>query len=130
MVGRSFKFVKKSRIVQGFIALNCVFLKGLDLNNYDAVFKNIDDTLPRQARVEFNHENIFNLLNEKQKEFVEFVLKNYIDIGVDELDINKLSSVIDAKYGSVTPPQKELGSVQEIQKTFVEFQKQLYKKVV
>jgi len=34
-----------------------------------------------------------------------------------------------AKYGSMHPAQQELGSVQDIQRTFVEFQQQLYAEV-
>ena len=80
----------------------------------------------RAARVETNRDNIYNLLNQKQREFVEYVLRNYVNIGVDELDVSKLSTVLAAKYGSIHAAQQSLGTVQEIQKTFVEFQQQLY----
>jgi len=80
----------------------------------------------RAARVETNKDNIYNLLNSKQREFVEYVLRNYVKIGVDELDVGKLSTVLTAKYGSIHAAQQELGSVQDIQRTFVEFQQQLY----
>ncbi|GAB5412420.1 MAG: DEAD/DEAH box helicase family protein [Congregibacter sp.] len=80
----------------------------------------------RVARVETNKDNIYNLLNDKQRDFVGYVLRNYIDVGVDELDVGKLSTVINAKYGSIHAAQQELGSVQEIQSTFVDFQHHLY----
>ena len=80
----------------------------------------------RAARVETNKDNIFNLLNAAQREFVEYVLRNYIDVGVDELDIGKLSTVLNAKYGSIHSAQQKLGSTEKIQKTFIEFQQQLY----
>ena len=83
----------------------------------------------RVARVETNKDNIYNLLNAKQKEFVDYVLRNYVNIGVDELDVAKLSRVLTAKYGSIHAAQQELGSVQDIQRTFVEFQQQLYAEV-
>lgn len=80
----------------------------------------------RLARVSTNESNIFNMLNEKQREFVSYVLRNYIAEGVDELDVSKLSTVLNAKYGSIHAAQTELGSVQEIQKTFIAFQQELY----
>ncbi len=80
----------------------------------------------RAARVETNKDNIYNLLNDKQREFVGYVLRNYIDVGVDELDVGKLSTVLNAKYGSIHAAQEQLGSVTDIQKTFVGFQAELY----
>jgi type I restriction enzyme R subunit len=55
--------------------------------------------------VETNKDNIYNLLNTKQREFVEYVLRNYVNIGVDELDVGKLSTVLTAKYGSIHAAQ-------------------------
>jgi type I restriction enzyme R subunit len=61
---------------------------------------------------------------------VSYVLRNYVDVGVDELDVAKLSTVLTAKYGSIDEAQKQLGTVQDIQSVFIEFQEQLYKEVV
>ena len=83
----------------------------------------------RAARVETNKENIYNLLNEKQREFVGYVLRNYIEVGVDELDVSKLATVLEAKYGSIHSAQEQLGTVQDIQNTFVDFQELLYLEV-
>ena len=80
----------------------------------------------RAARVETNRDNIYNLLNKTQREFVEYVLRNYIDVGVDELDVGKLSTVLNAKYGSLHAAQQKLGSPKDIQETFIGFQKKLY----
>ena len=70
--------------------------------------------------------NIHTMLNETQREFVDYVLRNYVQIGIDELDIGKLSTVLSAKYGSTHAAQQELGTLQEIQSTFIDFQKHLY----
>jgi len=83
----------------------------------------------RAARVETNKDNIYNLLSDAQREFVEYVLRNYVDVGVDELDVSKLSTVLTAKYGSIHAAQRKLGTPQEIQRTFIEFQKNLYKNI-
>ena len=81
----------------------------------------------RSARVAASRENILNMLNAEQREFVEYVLRNYIDVGVDELDVGKLGTIITAKYGGIYAAQQKLGDANEIRKTFIEFQKHLYK---
>ena len=80
----------------------------------------------RVARVETNKDNIYNIHNAAQREFVEYVLRNYVAVGVDELDIAKLSTVIEAKYGSIDAAQKQHGAVPDIRKTFIDFQVKLY----
>lgn len=84
----------------------------------------------RAARVETNKDNIYNLLNAEQKEFVSYVLRNYVAEGVDELDVGKLGTVLTAKYGSLHAAQKILGNVQNIRHIFIDFQQQLYKDAV
>ncbi len=83
----------------------------------------------RELRVETNRSKILNFLNSNQREFVQYVLQNYIDIGVDELDISKLSTVVRAKYGSINAAQETLGTVEEIKEIFIDFQKNLYTKI-
>ena len=94
-----------------------------DVLEYIAYLKS---PVSRQKRVETSQDNILNLLNEQQREFVRYVLRNYIAQGVDELDIGKLATVLEAKYGSIHAAQKALGGVQEIQNTFIDFQQYLY----
>lgn len=53
----------------------------------------------------------------------------YIDIGEDELDESKLSTVIRAEYGSISAAQEKLGTAQDIQKTFINFQANLYEEI-
>ena len=88
------------------------------------------ETVSRVARVETNKDNIYTLLNAQQREFVSYVLRNYVEAGVDELDIARLGTVITARYGSIHAAQQQLGNVQEIQRTFIEFQAHLYKESV
>ena len=56
-------------------------------------------------------------------------ISQYVAVGVDELDISKLSTVLTAKYGSINAAQGQLGSVQDIQKTFIDFQQYLYQEI-
>ena len=86
--------------------------------------------ISRSERVKAAESNIYALLNEKQKDFIGFVLRNYIQDGVDELDISKLSTVIKSKYGGIPEAEKALGDVGEINKVFVDFQRHLYSKQV
>ena len=55
-------------------------------------------------------------------------LFNLFSFSRRELDISNLSTIITAKYNSINEGQKELGSLDEIKKTFTDFQKYLYKK--
>ena len=66
------------------------------------------------------------MLNREQIEFIQFVLGNYVQEGIDELDMSKLSTILSSKYGGVSEAQKVLGSTDEIQKVFRGFQHYLY----
>ena len=44
-------------------------------------------------REETNRSNILHFLNQNEREFVEYVLQNYIDIGVNELAVKKLEDI-------------------------------------
>ena len=84
--------------------------------------------ISRKERVDLAEDNIYNFINKDQVEFIRFVLNNYIQEGIDELDISNLSTIINAKYGSINEAQKELGSSDAIKETFTDFQKYLYQK--
>lgn len=59
-------------------------------------------------------------------EFVEFVLDHYVEDGVDELDIEKLTPLLRLKYHAIADAAADLGSPEQIRQTFVGFQKYLY----
>ena len=82
--------------------------------------------IQRATRVANAENEIHKNINEKQKEFVDFVLSKYVEGGVDELDINRLSDLIELKYKTIHDGQKVLGNPDSIKKTFIEFQKFLY----
>lgn len=65
--------------------------------------------------------------NAEQQAFLNFVLEQYIQVGVNELDDNKLSPLLQLKYNSITDAKKELGSISSIREAFIGFQKHLYK---
>ena len=82
--------------------------------------------ITRVERVTNSRDNIHTFLNEKQRDFIDFVLRNYVQDGVDELDVANLSATLTSKYGSVYEAQKTLGTVDEIKRVFVDFQQYLY----
>jgi type I restriction enzyme, R subunit len=86
--------------------------------------------ITRAERVANAQSNIYTFLNEKQRDFISFILRNYVQDGVDELDIAKLSATLTSKYGSVYEGQKVLGNVDEIKCVFVDFQQHLYNEKV
>jgi len=82
--------------------------------------------ITREVRVAASQTSIFALLDNKQKEFLEFVLSKYIESGVDELDQEKLPILLQNKYQSLGDAVNILGDVPKIRELFVEFQKFLY----
>ncbi|HRP89611.1 MAG TPA: DEAD/DEAH box helicase family protein [Edaphocola sp.] len=86
--------------------------------------------MTREARAKAAEATIFALLNDKQKEFITFVLSKYIETGVDELGEEKLSILLENKYQSLPDALNTLGQVTDIRKLFFEFQKHLYKQKV
>ena len=82
--------------------------------------------IQRETRVANAESEIHKNLSGKQKEFIDFVLSKYVEGGVDELDINRLSDLIELKYRTIHDGQKVLGDPESIKKTFIEFQKFLY----
>ena len=94
------------------------------------VFNSDIKPMTREARVAAAQATIFALLNNKQKEFIEFVLSKYIETGVEELDQEKLPVLLTNKYQSLEDAKEILGDVANIKKLFIEFQQHLYKENV
>jgi type I restriction enzyme R subunit len=82
--------------------------------------------ITRKERAESAKPNIHAFLEDKDKDFIDFVLSQYIAGGESELDVGKLSTLIQLKYTTVYEGVRVLGDVDAIQKTFVDFQKHLY----
>jgi type I restriction enzyme R subunit len=93
------------------------------------VFNSDIKPITREARVAAAQATIFALLDDKQREFIEFVLSKYIEAGVDELDQEKLPILLTNKYQSLEDAKLELGEVTAIKDLFIQFQKYLYEEV-
>lgn len=94
------------------------------------VFNGNYNSLTREQRVAASQATIFALLDNKQKEFIEFVLSKYVETGVEELDQDKLPILLTNKYQSLEDAKEVLGNVGDISKLFIEFQKYLYEESV
>jgi type I restriction enzyme R subunit len=107
--------------------------KLVDMENSDLydvleyVFNGDYIAMTREARAKAAEATIFALLNDKQKEFITFVLSKYIETGVDELDQEKLPTLLTNKYQSLEDAKEILGDVASISRLFIEFQEHLYK---
>jgi type I restriction enzyme R subunit len=73
-----------------------------------------------QARTHFDH------YTDQQRAFLDFVLHQYVQTGVEELQPEKLPIILQLKYKSIPDATRALGDVARIRETFVGFQKWLY----
>ena len=65
----------------------------------------------------------------RQREFIDFILDKYVEDGVHELGANKMRSLIEFKYNTISDATSVLGSPAVIRETFIGFQKYLYQDV-
>jgi type I restriction enzyme R subunit len=82
--------------------------------------------ITRLERVEARKGNILSRYDEKLQAFLDFVLAQYVKQGVEELDQEKLASLLQLKYHSVADAADRLGGVPVIRDTFIGFQQYLY----
>ena len=90
------------------------------------VFNGNYTSMTREERVAASQATIYAILNDKQQEFIQFVLSKYIEAGVDELEQEKLPVLLTNKYQSLEDAKEVLGDVSGIRELFIEFQKHLY----
>lgn len=83
--------------------------------------------MERAERVRLMHEEILNEISEKQVPFMEFVLQQYVENGVDELSVNQLPELVKLKYGTIKDACDKMGVTgKDLKKLFTDFQKTLY----
>lgn len=90
------------------------------------VFNSDIKPITRKERVTRAKTTILAFLNQRQKEFIEFVLSKYIETGVEELDQEKLPTLLENKYQSLEDAKEILGDAAEIRPLFIDFQQYLY----
>jgi len=85
------------------------------------------DPVAREVRASNARVHINTEFDKKQQAFLEFVLQHYVDVGVEELDQEKLTPLLKIKYhDSISDAIADLGDPQEIGAVFAGFQKYLY----
>jgi type I restriction enzyme R subunit len=84
--------------------------------------------ITRIERIQNTKYDILDGLQEKQREFIEFVLAKYQERGAEELDEEKLPDLLNLKYKAISDAEKALGGVDSIRSIFFNFQIDLYRK--
>ncbi len=84
-------------------------------------------TLTRAERVNRSRKRIDKDLDPNQREFIDFVLSQYVDLGVDELQQERLPQLLAIKYRSQMEGIEALGGTEKARATFIGFQRELYR---
>jgi len=88
------------------------------------------EPLTREERATRAKVAIDENFNNKQQDFLNFVLAHYISVGVEELDQAKLAPLLRLKYsGSMSDAIQNLGEPELIAQVFTGFQRYLYERV-
>ena len=83
-------------------------------------------TITRQDRADRRRDRILGAYNDKQREFLEFVLAQYVKEGVSELEQEKLKDLLELKYHTVSEAVAVLGSTSSVREAFLGCQRRLY----
>jgi type I restriction enzyme R subunit len=89
---------------------------------------NSQQPITRKARVKLAKDDIFTNLNEKEGEFIDFVLSKYVESGFEELDQDKLPILLENKYQSLEDAKDILRDTKDIKLLFIDFQQYLYQR--
>ena len=83
--------------------------------------------ISRQARVETHSSQILSRFDQRQWAFLQFVLDQYIQQGVEELDPKKLPHLLELRYNTYHDALAEMGGdAAHIRTVFAGFQRYLY----
>ena len=93
-----------------------------DVLSYVAYNSHILERAERVEKVRFQFEH----LDENNRDFLNFVLDQYVLKGVEELDDEKLSAFLQLKYNTIQDAKNKLGNVQAIRQNFIQYQRYLY----
>jgi type I restriction enzyme R subunit len=84
----------------------------------------------RESRASRARRRVGSQFTERQRDFVDFVLDQYVEEGVEELAIEKLPPLLEIKYGGVPEALEALGSnADDVRNLFRGFQRHLYSEV-
>lgn len=84
-------------------------------------------TITRLERVSARRAEVLSPFDQKLQEFLDFVLGQYVERGIDELAADKLASLLELKYHAVSDATATLGKQpQSIREAFIGFQRSLF----
>jgi type I restriction enzyme R subunit len=87
--------------------------------------------LTREERAARAWVQIASEFDDKQQAFLDFVLAQYVKVGVGELDSQKLGPLLKLKYSNaIADAIADLGQPEQIREIFAGFQKYLYQEAV
>jgi len=106
-------------------------INGDDSDLYDVLSYIVyhKDLVPRLERARKAKLKIVDY-DENKQEFLNFVLQQYVDNGIKELDDTRLKDLLIVKYDALDDAKKQIGSIGTIRETFIGFQKYLYEEEV
>ena len=84
----------------------------------------------REKRAAYAQQALKGKYSNEQRAFLDFILGQYVDEGVRELDEEKLPPLVELKYGTFMDATKALGAIEDIRKMFLSFQPFLYQPAV
>jgi len=83
----------------------------------------------REVRASHARMRVYSSFSVKQQAFLDFVLQHYVEVGVEELDQEKLTPLLRLKYrDSISDALADLGEAEAVGKMFVGFQRYLYER--
>ncbi|MCV0438245.1 MAG: DEAD/DEAH box helicase family protein [Hydrogenophaga sp.] len=80
----------------------------------------------REQRAAHARQLAYGEFTDRQQAFIDFVLSQYVLVGVDELDQEKLSPLLRLRYRALPDAFAELGKPEQVRQVFVGFQRHLY----
>jgi len=87
---------------------------------------NLSRPISKKERVEKTSSKLLEDLNEDQSAFIKFLIERYLDEGVESINENNLSTLLQLKYESITKAEEILGEIRSIKNLFLNFQNNLY----
>jgi type I restriction enzyme R subunit len=84
-------------------------------------------TQTRETRASKARRRIGFQFTDRQRDFIDFVLEQYVSEGVEELAVDKLPPLLEIRYGGVDEALGELGGdADQVRQVFCDFQQHLY----
>jgi len=105
---------------------DCIKAENSDLFDVLAYISYNTTPITREDRAERGKAAVSSTYEDKLAAFLEFVLGQYVETGVEDLSREKLSDYLTIKFGSPGEGAKELGGIDKAIESYIGFQTHLY----